>query len=147
MRRLRQLVAQAWHTDEIRKYRPSPVDEAKWGFAVVENSLWEGVPNFLRELNEQVEAVVRLQAAGGFCADQASLRGWAAIVTATRTSPPISPAMCCSSAAGKRPTCSCVISPCWFQNCPCQNVRQKLRELCGDPEALEPYRDDHEKPA
>ncbi|MCE0828001.1 MULTISPECIES: phosphoenolpyruvate carboxylase [Buttiauxella] len=55
MRRLRQLVAQAWHTDEIRKYRPSPVDEAKWGFAVVENSLWEGVPNYLRELNEQLE--------------------------------------------------------------------------------------------
>lgn len=56
MRRLRQLVAQAWHTDEIRKQRPSPVDEAKWGFAVVENSLWEGVPNYLRELNEQIEA-------------------------------------------------------------------------------------------
>ncbi|WP_202307932.1 phosphoenolpyruvate carboxylase [Dryocola clanedunensis] len=55
MRRLRQLVAQAWHTDEIRKHRPSPVDEAKWGFAVVENSLWEGVPNYLRELNEQLE--------------------------------------------------------------------------------------------
>ncbi len=54
MRRLRQLIAQSWHTDEIRKHRPSPVDEAKWGFAVVENSLWEGVPNFLRELNEQL---------------------------------------------------------------------------------------------
>lgn len=52
MRRLRQLVAQAWHTDEIRKDRPTPFDEAKWGFAVVENSLWEGVPAFLREFNE-----------------------------------------------------------------------------------------------
>ncbi|EGT3621969.1 phosphoenolpyruvate carboxylase [Morganella morganii] len=56
MRRLRQLVAQAWHTDEIRKDRPTPIDEAKWGFAVVENSLWEGVPAFLREFNEQLEA-------------------------------------------------------------------------------------------
>lgn len=55
MRRLRQLIAQSWHTDEIRKNRPSPVDEAKWGFAVVENSLWEGVPNYLRELDEQLE--------------------------------------------------------------------------------------------
>ncbi|MEY4922851.1 MAG: hypothetical protein RLY17_1568, partial [Pseudomonadota bacterium] len=55
MRRLRQLVAQSWHTDEIRKIRPSPVDEAKWGFAVVENSLWEGVPAFLREFNEQLQ--------------------------------------------------------------------------------------------
>ncbi len=56
MRRLRQLVEQAWYTDEIRKNRPTPIDEAKWGFAVVENSLWEGVPAFLRELNEQVKA-------------------------------------------------------------------------------------------
>lgn len=55
MRRLRQLVAQSWHTDEIRKNRPSPIDEAKWGYAVVENSLWEGVPAFLREFNEQLE--------------------------------------------------------------------------------------------
>ena len=54
MRRLRQLLAQSWHTDEIRKYRPSPIDEAKWGFAVVENSLWEGIPNYLRELNDQL---------------------------------------------------------------------------------------------
>ncbi|WP_416776991.1 phosphoenolpyruvate carboxylase [Xenorhabdus budapestensis] len=54
-RRLRQLIAQSWHTDEIRKIRPTPIDEAKWGFAVVENSLWEGVPAFLREFNEQLE--------------------------------------------------------------------------------------------
>lgn len=56
-RRLRQLIAQYWHTDEIRKNRPTPVDEARWGFAVVENSLWEGVPQYLRELNEQLEDV------------------------------------------------------------------------------------------
>ncbi|TDB51502.1 phosphoenolpyruvate carboxylase [Photorhabdus khanii] len=55
MRRLRQLVAQSWHTDEIRKIRPTPIDEAKWGFAMVENSLWDGVPAFLREFNEQLE--------------------------------------------------------------------------------------------
>ncbi|SES77930.1 phosphoenolpyruvate carboxylase [Thorsellia anophelis] len=54
-RRLRQLVAQSWHTDEMRKVRPTPVDEAKWGFAVVENSLWQAVPEFLRELDEQLE--------------------------------------------------------------------------------------------
>ena len=61
MRRLRQLIAQSWHTDEIRKHRPSPVDEAKWGFAVVENSLWEGVPHYLRELNEQLEKNLNYQ--------------------------------------------------------------------------------------
>lgn len=57
MRRLRQLIAQYWHTDEIRKHCPTPVDEARWGFAVVENSLWDGVPRYLRELNEQLEKV------------------------------------------------------------------------------------------
>ncbi|AHM41537.1 hypothetical protein CF61_01140 [Escherichia coli] len=54
MRRLRQLIAQSWHTDEIRKLRPSPVDEAKWACRSG-NSLWQGVPNYLRELNEQLE--------------------------------------------------------------------------------------------
>ncbi|XNM81386.1 hypothetical protein ACLK1U_22415 [Escherichia coli] len=29
----------------MRKLRPSPGDEAKWGFAGAENSLWQGVPN------------------------------------------------------------------------------------------------------
>lgn len=54
MRRLRQLVCQAWYTDEIRKQRPTPVDESKWGFSVIEDSLWEGVPLFLREFNDQL---------------------------------------------------------------------------------------------
>lgn len=58
MRRLRQLIAQCWHTDEIRKQRPTPVDEARWGFAVVENSLWDGVPRYLRELNEKLEDIL-----------------------------------------------------------------------------------------
>ncbi|GAD88001.1 MULTISPECIES: phosphoenolpyruvate carboxylase [Vibrio] len=53
-RRLEQLIAQSWHSDVIRQQRPTPLDEAKWGFAVVENSLWEAVPDFLRELDERV---------------------------------------------------------------------------------------------
>jgi phosphoenolpyruvate carboxylase len=51
-RRLRELVAQLWHTDEFRAERPTPVDEARWGYAVVENSLWQAVPDFLRRLDE-----------------------------------------------------------------------------------------------
>ncbi|KGK18169.1 phosphoenolpyruvate carboxylase [Vibrio navarrensis] len=53
--RLEQLIAQGWHSDVIRKQRPTPLDEAKWGFAVVENSLWEAVPDFLRELDERLK--------------------------------------------------------------------------------------------
>jgi phosphoenolpyruvate carboxylase len=55
-RRLRELIAQLWHTQEFREQRPSPVDEARWGFAVVENSLWRAVPDFLRRLDEALLA-------------------------------------------------------------------------------------------
>ena len=59
-RRLAELLAQIWHTEDFREARPSPVDEAKWGFAVVENSLWEAVPNFMRRLEKTSTAVTRL---------------------------------------------------------------------------------------
>ncbi|MDX2423348.1 MAG: phosphoenolpyruvate carboxylase [Amphritea sp.] len=52
--RLHDLISQAWHTDTIRKQRPTPIDEAKWGFAVIENSLWEAVPVFLRHIDQQL---------------------------------------------------------------------------------------------
>ena len=52
--RLRQLVTEAWNTDEIRHERPTAVDEAKWGFAVIENSLWQALPRFLRSLDQSL---------------------------------------------------------------------------------------------
>ncbi len=52
LRRLRELIAQSWHTDEIRAQRPTPVDEAKWGLAVIENSLWQAVPSYYRDLDQ-----------------------------------------------------------------------------------------------
>ncbi|WP_411904897.1 phosphoenolpyruvate carboxylase, partial [Salmonella enterica] len=60
MRLLRRLIAQSWQTDENLKQRPSPVDEAKRGFAGVENSLWQCVPNYLRALHEQQESILGL---------------------------------------------------------------------------------------
>ncbi|MDH2925401.1 phosphoenolpyruvate carboxylase type 1 [Nicoletella semolina] len=54
-RRLMQFIALAWHTNEIRTQRPTPVDEAKWGIAVIENSLWKAVPEFCRQLNFHLE--------------------------------------------------------------------------------------------
>lgn len=59
--RIEQLVCQAWHTNEIRTARPTPVDEAKWGFAVVENSLWEAVPNFIRSLDKRLQSRLEYQ--------------------------------------------------------------------------------------
>ncbi|MCW9709382.1 phosphoenolpyruvate carboxylase [Avibacterium sp. 21-586] len=54
-RRLMQLIALAWHTNEIRTQRPTPVDEAKAGMAVIENSLWKAVPEFCRLFNLHLE--------------------------------------------------------------------------------------------
>ncbi|TVZ37774.1 phosphoenolpyruvate carboxylase type 1 [Alteromonadaceae bacterium 2753L.S.0a.02] len=48
---LQRLIEEIWHTNEIRTTRPTAVDEAKWGFAVIENSLWHAVPSFIRHLD------------------------------------------------------------------------------------------------
>ena len=52
---LKQLICSAWQTDEIRQHRPTPIDEAKWGFTTIEQTLWNAVPKFMRELDEFVE--------------------------------------------------------------------------------------------
>ena len=50
------LIDEVWHTDEIRQVRPTAVDEAKWGFAIIENSLWQAVPELIRELDRDLLA-------------------------------------------------------------------------------------------
>lgn len=54
-RHLHELILSAWSTDEIRRERPTPVDEAKWGFAVIEQSLWRAVPQVMREIEGELE--------------------------------------------------------------------------------------------
>lgn len=54
-RRIADLITQSWHTEEIRSVRPTPVDEARWGYSVIENSLWEAVPDFLRDLDDYLQ--------------------------------------------------------------------------------------------
>lgn len=61
LNRIEQLISQAWHTDDIRRSRPTPVDEAKWGYAVIENSLWHAVPRFLREFSANVKEQLSLE--------------------------------------------------------------------------------------
>jgi len=58
--RLQRLIAEAWHTEEIRRSRPSPVDEAKWGFAVIEHSLWHAIPNVLRKADQVLHSATGL---------------------------------------------------------------------------------------
>src|SRR5690554_919348 len=54
--KLRSLITEVWHTTEIRSEQPTPVDEARWGFAVIERSLWEAIPNVLRHVDQTLEA-------------------------------------------------------------------------------------------
>ncbi|QKX16426.1 phosphoenolpyruvate carboxylase [Microbulbifer sp. YPW1] len=53
-RLLREQILSAWCTDEIRRERPTPVDEAKWGFATIEQSLWQAVPQGMREIEGEL---------------------------------------------------------------------------------------------
>ena len=49
--KLRSLIAEIWHTSEIRSSQPIPQDEARWGFAVIERSLWHAIPKVLRHVD------------------------------------------------------------------------------------------------
>ena len=41
-----------WNTDEIKRTRPTPFEEARWGLAIIEDSLWETIPKVYRRLNQ-----------------------------------------------------------------------------------------------
>ncbi len=40
-----------WNTDDLKRKRPTPVEEARWGLAIIEDSLWESIPKVYRRLN------------------------------------------------------------------------------------------------
>lgn len=51
-RKLSQVITEVWHTNEIRTQRPTPLEEAQWGFTVIENSFWQAIPQFSRSLDQ-----------------------------------------------------------------------------------------------
>jgi phosphoenolpyruvate carboxylase len=48
---LKREIAALWHTDELRRRRPTPVDEAQGGLVLFEQVLWDAVPAYLRDLD------------------------------------------------------------------------------------------------
>tara|TARA_Y100000022_G_scaffold189594_1_gene189002 strand:+ start:239 stop:2926 length:2688 start_codon:yes stop_codon:yes gene_type:complete len=40
-----------WNTDDLKRVKPSPYDEARWGLAIIEDSLWDTIPKVYRRLN------------------------------------------------------------------------------------------------
>lgn len=54
--KLRTLITEVWYTNEIRTTQPTPQDEARWGFAVIERSLWQAIPRVLRHVDNSLRA-------------------------------------------------------------------------------------------
>ena len=52
---LREIMA-AWGTDEVRPERPTVLDEVRSGLIVFEQSLWDAVPRYLREVDRALTA-------------------------------------------------------------------------------------------
>jgi phosphoenolpyruvate carboxylase len=67
---LRRDVAAIWATDELRRERPTPEDEARGGLAIVEQVLWDAVPRILRTL----DGVLRRHTGDGLPPDATPLR-------------------------------------------------------------------------
>ena len=40
-----------WNTDDLKRTKPTPFDEARWGLAIIEDSLWNTIPRVYRRLN------------------------------------------------------------------------------------------------
>ncbi|HEX9368869.1 MAG TPA: phosphoenolpyruvate carboxylase, partial [Vicinamibacterales bacterium] len=54
---LRREITAAWETEEMRRDRPSPLDEVRSALAVFEHTIWYAVPEYLRSLDRTLAAV------------------------------------------------------------------------------------------
>jgi phosphoenolpyruvate carboxylase len=54
---LRREITAAWETEEMRRDRPSPLDEVRSALAVFEHTIWDAVPAYLRSLDRTLVAV------------------------------------------------------------------------------------------
>ena len=48
---LRREITAAWETEEVRRERPSPLDEVRSALAVFEETLWDALPRYCRSLD------------------------------------------------------------------------------------------------
>ncbi|KAL5057865.1 hypothetical protein RYX36_029469 [Vicia faba] len=53
-------ITSIWQTNELRRQKPTPVDEARAGLNIVEQSLWKVVPHYLRRVNNALKKVYHL---------------------------------------------------------------------------------------
>jgi len=67
---LRREITAAWQTSEVRQQPPSPIDEVRSGLIVFEQSLWDALPRFVRDL----ERALRTSTGRGLPIDAAPIR-------------------------------------------------------------------------
>ncbi|KAJ0638027.1 putative phosphoenolpyruvate carboxylase [Helianthus annuus] len=48
-------ITSIWQTDELRRHKPTPVDEARSGLNYIEQSLWKAVPQYLRRVSNALK--------------------------------------------------------------------------------------------
>ena len=54
---LRREITAAWETDEVRRERPSPLEEVRAVLGVFEETLWDALPEYLREFDRTLTGV------------------------------------------------------------------------------------------
>jgi phosphoenolpyruvate carboxylase len=67
---LRRVIAELWETEEVRRERPTPLEEVRGGLVVFERTLWDVVPAVLRSLDESLREVT----GEGLAVDAAPIR-------------------------------------------------------------------------
>jgi phosphoenolpyruvate carboxylase len=67
---LRREITAAWETEEVRRERPSPLEEVRSMLAVFEETIWDALPRYMRIL----DAVLRQAAGDGLPLDAAPIR-------------------------------------------------------------------------
>jgi len=59
---LRREIATVWQTEEVRDRAVSPLDEVKSGLAVFEQTLWEALPRYMRQIDRAIGEPLALDA-------------------------------------------------------------------------------------
>ncbi len=52
---LHEEITSIWKTDELKRSKPTPVEETKWGLAVIEDSLWNTVPKIISRYDKAIQ--------------------------------------------------------------------------------------------
>jgi phosphoenolpyruvate carboxylase len=53
---LRREIVALWQTDELRRRKPTPIEEARAGLVLFDQVLWDAVPAYLRELSRSLRS-------------------------------------------------------------------------------------------